>query len=296
MPVDPNQSRVWGVRAAAILSVLAIAAPLLVSLAFGPRNLCEESSIRPPDDYWPFLPLALPFLAILGELRVARIKKGLAIALAVGCAAFMLTLLAIFIAMPDLSRPFLVWSVVFVLVQVAMVTLAIRTYYALPHEAGDPRTLLMGILRFGAYAGTAVILATFFLPNLTNPRRNAAEASPVGSLRSINTAEITYASTYTKGFSASLEALGPPHANTAPTENAADLIDEWLARGHKLGYEFSYHPGPPDAGGTISTYALTARPVEFGRSGCRNFFTDQSEVIRSIKEDRSANAHDSPLE
>jgi hypothetical protein len=57
----------------------------------------------------------------------------------------------------------------------------------------------------------------------------ASQASAVGSLRTINTAEITYASTYNHGYSSSLATLGPGTEGSPPVESAAGLIDEVLA-------------------------------------------------------------------
>ena len=53
-----------------------------------------------------------------------------------------------------------------------------------------------------------LIIAAIAIPNLLRSRMAANEASAVGSLRTINTAEVTYSTTYpTQGFAA-LGALG----------------------------------------------------------------------------------------
>ena len=54
-----------------------------------------------------------------------------------------------------------------------------------------------------------LIIAAIAIPNLLRSRIAANESSAVGSVRTINTAEITYASTYPNlGFSATMAALG----------------------------------------------------------------------------------------
>ena len=56
-----------------------------------------------------------------------------------------------------------------------------------------------------------LIIAAIAIPNLLRSRIAANEASAVGSLRTINTAEVTYASTYpSNGFASALTTLGPP--------------------------------------------------------------------------------------
>jgi hypothetical protein len=71
--------------------------------------------------------------------------------------------------------------------------------------------------------------------------------------------------------------LGPGAPATAAT---ADLIDSVLAAGTKSGYGFTYTAGAA-VGGTINVYTITAVPSNIGTTGQRQFFTDQSGVIRA---------------
>ena len=60
-----------------------------------------------------------------------------------------------------------------------------------------------------------LIIAAIAIPNLLRSRMAANEASAVGSLRTINTAEVTYSNTYpTVGFG-NLGVLGGTAANCA---------------------------------------------------------------------------------
>jgi type IV pilus assembly protein PilA len=120
-----------------------------------------------------------------------------------------------------------------------------------------------------------LIIAAIAIPNLLRSRMAANEASAVGSLRTINTAAVTYSSTYqTVGYPGSLANLGPAATATSAT---ADLIDSVLAGGTKSGYTFTFTAGT----GTPSTgYSVTALPVAPGTSGQSSFFTDQTAVIR----------------
>ncbi len=123
-----------------------------------------------------------------------------------------------------------------------------------------------------------LIIAAIAIPNLLRSRMAANEASAVGSLRTINTAAVTYSTTYGIGYPASLANLGPA---SSATSTSADLIDSVLAAGTKSGYTFTYTAGTPDSAGNINSYTLTAAPVTRGTTGQRTFFTDQSGVIRA---------------
>src|ERR1700758_2559457 len=75
-----------------------------------------------------------------------------------------------------------------------------------------------------------LIIAAIAIPNLLRSRMAANEASAVGSLRTINTAAVTYSTTYGTGYpvasgSSGLAYFGPS-ANASST--AADLIDSVL--------------------------------------------------------------------
>jgi type IV pilus assembly protein PilA len=124
-----------------------------------------------------------------------------------------------------------------------------------------------------------LIIAAIAIPNLLRSRMAANEASAVGSLRTINTAEVTYSTTYpTIGF-ATLAALGGAAPCTTATSTSACLIDSTLSNtAVKSGYNFAVAnlTGAP----VIVTYDATAVPTVVGQSGQRGFFTDQSGVIR----------------
>ncbi len=133
-------------------------------------------------------------------------------------------------------------------------------------------------------------------------RAEANEASALSSLRTINTAEVTFAATYEKGFTDGLNRLGEPRQGVADSENA-DLLDPVLAGRSiggsnlglvKSGYRFTYTPGPGGFG-SIASYSLVARPLEYGVTGKRSFYTDETAVIRATSDDRAATVDDPPV-
>ncbi len=127
-----------------------------------------------------------------------------------------------------------------------------------------------------------LIIAAIAIPNLLRSKMAANEASAVGSLRTINSMEVKYASDWGNGASATLAQLGPPTGDC----NLADTIDNVLAAGTKSGYRFTYTPGiaapltNPACPGGFATYTINADPVARGTTGQRSFFTNQSGVIR----------------
>ena len=144
-----------------------------------------------------------------------------------------------------------------------------------------------------ASAFVLLLLAAIIVPNfLRSCRVVAPQALAVGSLRTLNTAEITYSSTYNSGFSATLTYLGPGSVTT-PTSTAAGLIDSVLASGLKSGYRFTYSAGPPNESGHIETYSIIAVPIDSSH-GPNSYYTDQSGVIRQ-NSTTTASSTDSPL-
>ena len=128
-----------------------------------------------------------------------------------------------------------------------------------------------------------LIIAAIAIPNLMRSKMAANESSAVGSLRTINTAMVTYSTTFPSiGYSANLGSLGNAGATTPCTSNqaavstASCLIDSVLASGTKSGYVFT-----ATAGATVPavTYTSSATPQAPNQSGTRYFCSDQSGVI-----------------
>ena len=138
-----------------------------------------------------------------------------------------------------------------------------------------------------------LIIAAIAIPNLLRSRIAANQASAVGSLRTLNTSEVTYSSTFNVGFTYSLAYLAPDASGNPPTSTAAGLIDSVLAVGAKSGYSFTYTPGASDSTGRINTYSFTAVPIT-SSTGTNYYFTDQSGVIRQ-NSTVTASATDSPI-
>ena len=135
-----------------------------------------------------------------------------------------------------------------------------------------------------------LIIAAIAIPNLLRSRIAANEASAVGSIRTINTSEVTYASTYPDVGFALLPALG----GTGGSATGAGLLDSVLSGGAKSGYAFTVTTAGATGTGPATTYTVNGDPQN-SQTGQRHFFSDQSGVIR-YNVSQQASGSDSPLQ
>jgi type IV pilus assembly protein PilA len=122
-----------------------------------------------------------------------------------------------------------------------------------------------------------LIIAAIAIPNLLRARIAANESSAVASIRTINTAEISYNSAYpTVGFAANLSTLGGTSCSP-PTSAGGCLIDSQLASGTKSGYSFvAASSGSAPSG----QYAAAASPITPNQTGNRSFCSTADAVVR----------------
>jgi type IV pilus assembly protein PilA len=121
-----------------------------------------------------------------------------------------------------------------------------------------------------------LIIAAIAIPNLLKSKMAANESSAVGSIRTINTGQVTYAAGCPNiGFSATLSEL-----NTgAICASGTGIIDSVLSSTKKSGYKFTYTPGTA-VNSIVYTYTSNAVPASVGTTGQRGFYSDQTGVIR----------------
>ena len=101
------------------------------------------------------------------------------------------------------------------------------------------------------------------LSDFRDTREFKLEQAALQQLKTIQRAQTRHFSQFGR-FAAKLEELGPSAANRIPGD---------LAKGVKTGYQFTLIGGP-------TSYTINANPVNFGTTGRRTFFSDQSNVIR----------------
>lgn len=138
------------------------------------------------------------------------------------------------------------------------------------------------------------ILATIAIPGLLRARIQGNEASAIGSMRTINSAEATYASSCGGGgydITATADGLSTEPVAGSPAFLPLDLIDAFAGT-PKSGYEFGLadHPDGTEevlaadvcASGvqTVTSFYATGAPSDAGRTGTRFFASDSSGAIR----------------
>ncbi len=122
-----------------------------------------------------------------------------------------------------------------------------------------------------------LIISAIAIPSYLRSRMQANEASAVSSLRMINTAAITYSSTYVNvGYPTNMVDMGGANPCTA-TSTSACLLDDSLAQGTKSGYALVW---VGDGATPSVAYSITGTPLVVGSSGQRMFCTDQTGLIR----------------
>lgn len=122
-----------------------------------------------------------------------------------------------------------------------------------------------------------LIIAAIAVPSFLRSRMAANESAAVASLRTLNTAQISFNSAYpTVGYAATMTALGGTSCNP-PSATSACLIDTVLASGVRSGYSFNLSgvTGTPN-----STYQFIASPVLSNYSGIRYFCSYADAVVR----------------
>jgi prepilin-type N-terminal cleavage/methylation domain-containing protein len=129
-----------------------------------------------------------------------------------------------------------------------------------------------------------LIIAAIAIPNLLRAKIASDEASATNSVRSINTAEFAYNASFpASGYAIALGNLGGVSPCT-PAPAAACLIDNVLATAivgsaGKSGYVFAATGLVPN-GVTNLSFVSAASPVDYNRSGVRDFCSTEDGVIR----------------
>jgi type IV pilus assembly protein PilA len=122
-----------------------------------------------------------------------------------------------------------------------------------------------------------LVIAAIAVPSFLHSRMAANESAAVASLRTLNTAQISYNSAYPSvGFAGTLGALSGSSC-TPPNSGSACLIDAALAGGVRSGYSFSLTnvTGTPN-----SAYNVLAAPTLWNYSGVRYFCSYEDAVVR----------------
>ena len=129
-----------------------------------------------------------------------------------------------------------------------------------------------------------LLIAAIAIPNLLASRRAANEGNAIRALTAIHSAEATYSATVGNGQFGTLLDL-----------NRQNLIASKLAAGTFSGYRFNVE-AISDKGDGLPGYVAVGVPTEYGSTGKRSFYIDETGVIRGGDMNGSeASKYDPPL-
>lgn len=141
------------------------------------------------------------------------------------------------------------------------------------------------------------IIAGIAIPNLLRSRMSANEAGASGTIRTIATAETSFRTAAFvdndgdgEGDYATLAQLADPDG----TGGTPPYIDSVLASGNKLGYLYAV---VVTVGNNVvaPAFTCTAIPTSIGRTGYRQFFVDETGVIRFTADGNPPTVASTPL-
>ena len=141
------------------------------------------------------------------------------------------------------------------------------------------------------------IIAAIAIPNLLRSRMSANEAGSAGALRTISTGEVAFQTAAfvdadndgVGDYGTLAQLANPDGAGATPP-----FIDNVLGGGNKHGYVFTMTvtTGSPTV---VPSYTCTAIPAAIGRTGYRQYFCDESGVIRFTADGSAPTATSPPL-
>lgn len=152
---------------------------------------------------------------------------------------------------------------------------------------GEPSALREVSKSTGADAGAMMIVAAIAIPNLIRTRMAANDSTAVATIRTANTAEIAYATSFPDlGYARDFARLGPdPGGAKEPSASHAGLIDPALGNAScvagawcaKAGFRFSIKA--ICVAERCGEYVVVATPESAG-TGARSFCSTSDAVVR----------------
>jgi len=141
------------------------------------------------------------------------------------------------------------------------------------------------------------IIAAIAIPNLLRSRMSANEAGAAGAMRTISTGEVGFqTAAFVDGdgdgvgdYGSLAQLANPDGSNATPP-----FIDAVLGGGAKHGYNFTVVVTPGSAT-ALPAYTCTAVPAASGRTGFRQYFVDESGVIRFTADGSSVSVSSPPM-
>ena len=145
--------------------------------------------------------------------------------------------------------------------------------------------------------GIIAIIAAIAIPNLLRSRMSANEASASGCMRTISSGQAAF---QTAAF---VDSDGDGHGDYGTLAQLADpdgggatppFVDAVLGGGTKEGYNYTVAVTLGAAAVTPS-YTCTAAPTASGQTGYKQYFVDESGVIRFTSDGSAVSVASAPL-
>jgi hypothetical protein len=152
-----------------------------------------------------------------------------------------------------------------------------------PQTASKKPNLPLVVLRWAVLLTAMWAFLWFVLPERRGNATAQAEARAIELLLETRAALLAYAETQGGSFPPSFEAL--PRESGQRVRQAAQVA-------LREGYELFYTPGTPNEDGRVTSFALRARASNYGY---RNFFTDETGLLRATRENRHPTIQDPPI-
>lgn len=165
--------------------------------------------------------------------------------------------------------------------------IAMKKIKRYPHLYGGHSFALTGLIMnivSAVFLIPVLIILSIAVPNLYASRRAANEGSAINSLRKIHAAEATYQATAGRGDFGNIEDL-----------HRHNMIAADLASGTRHGYRFKVE-AVKDTGEGLPGFIAVAVPTDYGSTGKRSFFLDETGVIRAAdSQGMEATKYDPPV-
>jgi hypothetical protein len=144
------------------------------------------------------------------------------------------------------------------------------------------------------------IIAAIAIPSLLRARVSANESAAIGDVRTVISAQVSYAS-HNDGNYDTLECLAAP-GSCIPQYSGPTMLDPLLASGaQKMGYRRTLYLGPPAqqsmdgdpiSPSSVRGFAYVAVPIQPGRTGIRGFCGDARGIICATPDGSEADVVD----
>ena len=232
------------------------------------------------------LPVLLPYGFIPLRLHSRRLRSGLTLALAMGCALLIPGIYLLRFALTWDKRWWVLGNLILgLLMQPVLVVIAAKTFFSMP-PVPRGRVTLLGSLTYGFLLFVLFWLSYSPVPLYITKNEHSAMKYLKASAFAAFVDAHEQGGLYPEAFSG----WGP---NSNPECTATPHV---INPGNPTGYLFEYRGLNPSSAfegcASFRDFSMAARPVVFGKTGIRSFFIDKRMAIHATSENRPANAID----